>query len=373
MSNPSRDVLAEHSSPIDEVEATSGEAIRFVPWNRLEGDPPSRRWFVKDWLPPAPTLLAGPGGLGKSLLIQSLCTALSIGRDFLGSVTTPRRCLLLSCEDDTNEAWRRQALINKQFGISMSDLDRLFMSPRVGRENVLIVETLHQIQMTGFFDLLKEQVNDLAIDVLVIDNIAHTYGANAVDAHRVTWFINQLHGMVRGRDFAPILIGHPSRKEDSEFAGSAAWENAVRMRWQLRDTPPDGKHASSTVGNGEVLYLARRKANYTELGYEALLRKDGLIVPLAESVDPVDLAAMKAAHERAVLDGLTEMMRMDMSASDSPCASNYLPKRLVSLRLNHQVTSDNLAEAMNRLLLEKRLIRRTIRRNGKEFKVLEAA
>lgn len=356
-----------------EFEDEKSDAIRLVQWKRLSGEPPPRRWFINDWLPPAPTLLAGAGGLGKSLFVQSLCTALSIGREFLGAIPTPRRCLILSCEDDTNEAWRRQAAINRHFGIGMDDLAGLFISPRVGEENVLFVETIHELQTTNVFDRLRQKVNDLAIDVLAIDNIAHTYGANAVDAHRVTLFINQLQGLVKGRDFAPILIGHPSRREDSEFSGSAAWENAVRMRWHLRDKPPDGHSSTPSVVDGELLYIARRKSNYTELGFETLVRKDGLIVPNAQANDPAAVEEMLAAHKRIVLEGLQRLTEMGFQVSDAESSTNNLPRKLLHHGLARGASAAQLTKAMLGLLQSGHIIRLQIRVNGKDRRILQLA
>jgi len=71
-------------------EAPSDEELlsRLICPADLIGEPPTREWIVEDWVPAGcVTLLSGAGGLGKSLLGQQLCTAVSVGVDRLAKVT----------------------------------------------------------------------------------------------------------------------------------------------------------------------------------------------------------------------------------------------------------------------------------------------
>jgi AAA domain len=79
----------------------------------LHGLPvPERRWLVPDWIPMArASSLYGDGGEGKTLLAQMLATACALdGAKWLG--LTVRRCnsLLVFCEDDLDEMFRRQII-----------------------------------------------------------------------------------------------------------------------------------------------------------------------------------------------------------------------------------------------------------------------
>ena len=55
----------------------------------LDGEAiPPRRWLVDGWIPMgAVTMLAGDGGVGKSLLAMQLATACAIGQPWLGQHT----------------------------------------------------------------------------------------------------------------------------------------------------------------------------------------------------------------------------------------------------------------------------------------------
>ena len=235
-----------------------------IDWPKLNAEPPPRCWWVQDWLSPTPTLLAGAGGKGKSTVMQTMLTALAANRSYLEAASVPDlRVLIWNCEDDENEIWRKQTAINSHFGLSMSDLeDRLYIVPRLGLENTMFQLSLGTPAFTPTFFQLREQVNDLGIDVLAVDNISQVYGGMN-DQHQVTQFVNAFAGIVRHRPFAPVLIGHIARSEGSEFSGAAAWENAVRMRWYLGSQLPDQKPDDDAAVDPDVIYLARRKANYT--------------------------------------------------------------------------------------------------------------
>lgn len=73
-------------------------------------------------------MLTGEGGVGKSLLTQMLCTAIALGKPFLGMETERRNSLYVTCEDDADELWRRQDAICDAFGVTRDDLDgKLFL------------------------------------------------------------------------------------------------------------------------------------------------------------------------------------------------------------------------------------------------------
>src|SRR5262245_22752929 len=173
-------------------------ALGAIDWTLLAGrQPPARTWWIQDWLSPAPTLCSGGGGIGKSLLWQTIGTALATGREFLGATVAPLRVLIWACEDDENEIWRRQVAICQHLGVTLSGLGGLSIVPRLGADNTLLDLSFGKPTFTPAFVMLREQVNDLAIDVLVLDNVGQTFGGNESDRHQVTVFVNGIQGIVR--------------------------------------------------------------------------------------------------------------------------------------------------------------------------------
>lgn len=332
---------------------TGTESMREpIDWPRLAAEPPPRCWWIQDWLSPTPTLLAGAGGKGKTTVMQTMLTALAASRSYLEAASVPDlRVLIWNCEDDENEIWRKQTAINSHFGLSMADLeDRLYIVPRLGLENTMFQLSLGTPGFTPIFDQLREQVIDLGIDVLAVDNISQVYGG-LNDQHQVTQFVNAFAGLVRNRPFAPILIGHIARSEGSEFSGAAAWENAVRMRWYLGNQLPDQKLDDEEAADPDVVYLARRKANYTSKDFRRLRYKDGLFIPdQPEGGLQLSLAMRSESADVVVLDALPKLLRAGLQPSDKAQSSDYLPKKIVALGYHQDHTKAELTKAMNRLL-----------------------
>jgi RecA-family ATPase len=325
-----------------------------IAWLALHGRAPIRTWWIPQFLTPAPTLLAGAGGSGKSLLMQTLCTSLATGRPYFAPVEKPLTCLIWSCEDDRDEVWRRQDRINEHFKITKRDLSRLYIVPRVGMDNTLLKLRFGQPVFTPLLEELREQVQRLNVDVLVLDNIAHLYGGT-FDGHQVTQFVNAVAGLVTDRPFAPIFIGHVSRTQGSEFAGAAAWENSVRSRWYL-----DQEHLKS----GKANYCAK---TLTKLNFE-----NGLLVP-ENARSAADQKRRMANAKEVLRDGIEALRQRDKDASNQVTSSNYLPRLLTDpeIALARGFSKNELEAALRQLEISGQLVKREVKRpNGKKIVVL---
>lgn len=80
---------------------------RPLDWKRLADlEPPDRDWAIEGWLGMGHvTLLAGLGGIGKTLLAQAVGSALARGRQYIDTVPQPRRVLMWAAEDDEGHVW----------------------------------------------------------------------------------------------------------------------------------------------------------------------------------------------------------------------------------------------------------------------------
>jgi hypothetical protein len=323
-----------------------------IEWSSLRGKaPPARTWWIQDWLSPAPTLCAGAGGVGKSLLWQTIGTALATGKEFLGATTPPLKVVMWSCEDDQDEIWRRQLPICEHFGIGLDDLSSLTMVPRHGADNTLFELEFGKPTFTSNHLLLREQVNDLKADVLVLDNIGQVYGGQESDRHQVTKFVNGIHGLVIGRPFASVFIGHVARAQGSEFSGSAAWENACRMRWYMGTSLPDQKpdDDEQPVDTG-VIYLAKRKANYSEKDYRRLKFDKGLLVPEEFEGRRFDQSHQNDIAERVVLSAMPKLIAVGVLPTDGKTSGDYLPVQILAKGFAQGHQKKELTAAMNRLM-----------------------
>jgi RecA-family ATPase len=324
-----------------------------IDWNALaaKGEPPARIWWMQDWLTPAPTGFFGAGGKGKSLVAQAICTALAAGKSYITPEADPRICLTWSCEDDQDEIWRRQSSINRFFGVEMADIaGKHHMVARLGCDNSLFAPAFGSAVFTGLLKELREQVNDLKVDVLVLDNIAQVFGGLNGDAHHATVFVNGIAGLVTGRPFAPIFLGHVARAEGSEFAGSAAWENACRMRWFIGASLPGEKPDSDDEADPDTVFLARRKANYTGKDYTRLRYQNGLLVPEGALMGRLDEQGRKDIAERIVIKGFNKLAAAGINAVDGKNSPDFLPSQIVAKGYAEGHSKKELAAALNRLI-----------------------
>jgi hypothetical protein len=336
------------------------KALPPIHWPSLVGEPPPRPWWIQDWLGPSPTLVSGAGGSGKTRLLQMIGTSLATGKRYFADQVQSLNVLIWSCEETQEEVWRQQVAINHHFGTDMIDLDRFHVVPRQGEENTLMSLAYGTPAMTPLLTQLREQVNDLSADVLVLDNIAQVFGGNENDRHHATYFVNAIAGIVRERPFAPVFLGHVARSQGSEFAGSAAWENAVRMRWYLGATPPGQKSAADEEEpeNPDAVYLCRRKANYTAKDTIKMLFKDGILLPEGTDNGFSYAAPFRAdAAEQVVLSGFLRLQQMGIAPTDGKNSGDYLPAQMIAKDLAQSHTKFELVQALNRLMTKGRFKR----------------
>ncbi len=349
---PSAAAVASYARAVRDLAApVKSDSRTPIDWMSLaDRAPPARTWWLQDWLGPTPTLCSGPGGVGKSLLWQTIGTSLACGVEFLGPAAQNLRILVWACEDDSDEIWRRQADICRHFGLAFADLGRLNVVPRHGADNTLLELSFGKPVFTPVFAQLREQVNDLGVDVLVLDNIGQVYGGGESDRHQVTKFVNGVHGMVTGRPFASVFVGHVARAQGSEYSGSAAWENACRMRWYLGPTLPDQPADTDEPVNTDVVYLAKRKANYSAKDYRRLHFQNGLLVPEVCVGRRFDQGSRNEMAEEVVLRALAKLIAAGIQPSDAPNSRDYLPRQVAAKNLLEGYTKKEIETAMNRLM-----------------------
>jgi RecA-family ATPase len=322
-----------------------------IEWPSLDGDPPPRMWWIQDWLGPWPTLTSGAGGAGKTRLWQAVATSLATGRPYLEAQVKPLRVLSWLCEETRDEVWRNQVAINRHFTLSMENLSNLSIVPRQGLENTLMAVVYGQPMFTPLLEQLRQQVNDLKVDVLVLDNLAQLFGGNENDRHQATFFVNAIAGIVRDRPFAPVFVGHTARAQGSEFSGSAAWENACRMRWYVGSTLPDQKPQNEDdPADTDVVYLARRKANYAPKDWMRLKYESGVLVPEGSSDAPADHTFRDGVADDLIIAAIVKLKAAGVHPTDGITSSDYLPKQIVAKRLAEGHSKRELAAAMNRLM-----------------------
>jgi len=349
------DDMARLGNTEQEIQAQGLPAPRVLDLCALAGQQaPARRWLRDGWIAPGPMLVAGSGGSGKSSMTQHEATCGALGRAYFAPECAPYRSLIWNCEDDHDELWRRQERICEHEQIEMASLAKnLHVVSRYGCENALMAEVQGTLMTTSLFGQLRQQVNDLDIDVLWLDNAAHVFLGDHDNRTDVTQFINALNGLVRGRPFTVVIVAHPGRAQGSEFSGSVAWENAVRMRWYLGSKLPDQRSSEDDEGRTDVRFLAKRKANYAARDYVRMTMRDGLLVPdqvISGHVGSIVAAIDQRKCDETCVAGFLALCSMGIRSTDGKTSPDYLPSQIVTKGLGGGFTKSDLGKSMNRLM-----------------------
>ena len=362
------------NAPVSKADqAEPQQPRRHMDWPVLaQGDAPEFEWLIPHWLSWHPTLLSGRGSIGKSLLAQQLATALATGTPFIGAPCKPMKVLCWMCEDEHDELWRRQERICAAMKVQMGNLANLTIDARYGLKNELFVTEYGRGAWTPIIGELQHQIEQTQADVVILDNIAHVYGGDENSRHLVTLFTNGLVGLANGsgRKIATLLLGHPAKSLGSEYSGSTAWENAVRMRWYMNDKLPDQKEDDPDAEpDTNTRYLSKRKSNYTALDY-IKFRFDGehkILVPEQDASQQQDSGTMQYLRrqraETVVLNAVRKLSDKSVFGTDSP-SRTFLPTVILQYKLQEECTKRELAEAMRALIMDGKLSRQPVGRNA---------
>lgn len=322
-------------------------------WDDMDGcDPPKREWVVDDWIPAGhATLLAGRGGIGKTLLAQHMATAVALGRTYIEPIIA-RRVLMWAGEDDEAELWRRQIEISRHFDSSLSDLsDRFYLHSFAGNDITLMAPIFGALQTTPMLKELIEQVRDYRAEFVILDNIARLFGGSENDRHAVTTFCAVVQGACAPASV--LLLGHPAKAQGSEFSGSTAWEGAVRARLYLNDQPPDTDPDDPDAPvDPSVRYLSRRKANYSALDLRKLALTDGVMIP--ERMEPAKTSITVSGEfaKDTVRRAVSKLAERQMHGSSSTASPNYLPKLAKQYALLDRLPYAQFCRVMREMLMD---------------------
>lgn len=322
--------------------------------------PPARDWAVDHWLPMGhASLLAGVGGIGKTLLAQTLGTCLALGVDYIDQVPKARRVLFWAGEDEPNELWRRQLAICKLMGEPLTGLtDKFIVESHISRDMTLAGMVFGKLEPTPLMAELREQIGDYKADFVFVDSVARVFGGSENDRHQVTTFVSWLTAACEVTGAGLCLIGHPGRSIGSEFSGSSAWEASVRSRLYLGTKLPDqrGEQAESDDGSEDrTRFLSRRKANYSALDYRKLKYADGVLVPDSPSPKPMGPAASGQFAKETVLRAIQKLKDVKVYGNTSTRSPEYLPRLAAQWKCLGDLSERQFAQAMRELVLEKRV------------------
>ena len=209
----------------------------------------------------------------------------------------PGAALVVCCEDDSNELWRRLDLIAQHYSATFTEFKDMHLMALAGGETLMAVPDRNGlIQTTKLFARIRAAACDIRPKLIVLDNAADIFGGNENDRAQVRQFIGILRGMAITAGAGVLLTSHPSLTGISTgtgLSGSTAWNASVRSRLYFKraitekDEEPDP----------DLRVLEVMKSNYGPVGETINLRwKNGLFVPVGGVSNLEKLAAEQAAE-----------------------------------------------------------------------------
>jgi RecA-family ATPase len=237
----------------------------------------------------------------------------------------PGAAIVVCCEDDDSELWRRLDLIFQHYNASYSDFKNLHLLSLAGQETLMATPDRSALmQPTKLFARVHEAACDIRPKLIVLDNSADVFGGNENDRAQVRQFIGLLRGMAIASGAGVLLTSHPSLTGISSgtgLSGSTAWNASVRSRLYFKRATTE----KDEEPDPDLRVLEVMKSNYGPIGEMINLRwKNGLFVPVGGVTNLEKLAAEQAA-QNLFLNELNRFGLQGRNVSDRPNANNYAP------------------------------------------------
>lgn len=204
-----------------------------------------------------PTLIYGPGGIGKSIIALNFLSSIHTGVDAAGLKARQSNCLILDWETSERQTWwRNQEILQARDTLPGSWPDPDF--PLSGRTGMVYYRFMAG-PLINDVEYLKTQIQELNIGTICIDSAGPACGGEPESAAATLKFFEALRML---SDFDKPLqsiilahVTHEGRKggQSSPF-GSVYWLNIPRNVFELQNSQGQGASHSDYA-------LHHRKSN----------------------------------------------------------------------------------------------------------------
>ena len=289
--------------------------------------PRPRESAVPDCIPLGqPTLFAGDGGVGKTLLDLQRNVATVLGREWLGMVPAAGPVIFLNAEDFIEELHRRLAPILACYKVTFAEIVRagFHLLPLAGKDAVLGRVENNTVVETPLFSQLREAALSIKPRSISLDALADVFAGDENDRSQARQFVGILRGLAISINTGVVLLAHPSVAGMSTgrgYSGSTAWHNSVRARLYLRTIVNDQYEEIDT----SVRELVMMKNQYASNAGRMRLRwNNGLYLP-EQNMGPIERTANDQRTEEIFLTLLNQYNQQGRNVSPNP-GKNYAPK-----------------------------------------------
>lgn len=290
----------------------------------LETEPEEREWAWEQFAPVGKvTVLAGPGGVSKSMLMLTLMVYGALGLPFAGfKVSRPLRSLYVSYEDDTQELHKRvrrmaDALKEEDDGVLdlMMDVNgalqqnlMLYAADEEATSWLLMVKKDQRsaAQRTARVDWLVGALKAAKVRALVIDPVVYTHQLEESSPGEMALYMQTLTYIAKSAGVAVVVLHHMHKTaqwatlEDinqGSLRGASSFADNSRSVAVLVSMPPKDapRYALNPEEAGQYAVWKHVKHNYSAPLASVVFKRNGpLLVPT--EVKPL---APAEAKERA--------------------------------------------------------------------------
>jgi hypothetical protein len=314
--------------------------------NMLDTEPTPRDWAIPQFAPVGKvTVLAGPGGVSKSMLMLHVLVHGALGQSFADfKVDAPLRSLYVSYEDDTQELHSRVHALSRALRAHDDGvLDALYDVNGSVRKNLLMYaadedalawvlaakpDRFAPAERTQRVDWLVGLIKHAGIKLLVLDPAVYTHQLEENDISDMAAYMQMLTYIAKQGDCAVLVLHHMSKAASwvtlaevnqgalrgaSSFADNAR-SVTVCLSMPIKDAPSYGLPADR-VTSGKYVVIQHVKHNYSApMGQQIFERIGPLLVHRPEIVrlDDVQVADIrqeaKAHHQEKFVTAQVERM-----------------------------------------------------------------
>lgn len=196
-------------------------------------------------------LLYGDGGAGKTLLTEHMAVALAAGLPLLGFHTIQMPTLLVLAEDDWGETRARLEEICRKFKVKLDDIPLLTWCLPHLDVTLATVDDNGGWEPGPFLPVLEKELRKLPSGLVVLDTVSDIARLDENKRQSVNTLCKVvLGGLCSRHDVTVVVNAHPSKaamESGAGYAGSTAWNNAVRHRLLLTKDKEDHERRTLSV------------------------------------------------------------------------------------------------------------------------------
>lgn len=304
----------------------------FYPSSMTGLPPPAPEWLVDGLvLRGSVCLVTGVPGIGKSLLIQQLLTAVALGKPWLDKETMAMRTFGLFGEDPQDQLERRQLDINAHYEASPPDYeDNYAWDARDALDAVLWGhdQARGRLGPTPFWDTFWGYIAEQGQQLIALDTAAVVYEGNENARNEVTPFMRALTQKAVQHNCAIILSAHPARGTPNGYSGSSAWLGSSRFAFNV------GRPKDFDVETGQPALertIRGLKFNYSAgIAAEKILWNRGVFIPDATDDPPPKHALNRIDRidlQYRLLAGMKRVIQYGGKLSADELSSQSMPSR----------------------------------------------